>query len=123
MNTPVRCAALLGCLAVMLGAFGAHGLEGRVSEKAIEVWLTANRYHFFHALAVLAVGFAQGLGLRHTQWSLRFWSAGLMLFSGALYLYAITGLKFAAMVAPLGGLSFAAGWLCLLKTSFSPEED
>lgn len=123
MNASVRYAAVLGFLAVMLGAFGAHGLEGRVSEKAFEVWLTANRYHFFHTLAILAVGLAEGFGLRRTRPSLLLWSVGLVLFSGALYLYALTGLKFAAMVAPIGGLSFAFGWLSLFKTSLDSGED
>lgn len=121
MIRPIRYAAVLGCLAVLLGAFGAHALEGRVSERALEVWETANRYHFFHALAILGVELGGGLGLQGTRRPLVLWSLGLILFSGSLYVYALTGLKFAAMLAPLGGLSFAAGWLSLFQTRISRE--
>ena len=115
MKQGFRLSALLGFLAVMLGAFGAHALEGRLSERALEVWETANRYHFFHTLAIFALQLGASQGLRKTRASLVLWSLGTLLFSGALYTYALTGLKFAAMLAPLGGLTLAAGWLSLLR--------
>lgn len=108
-------AAVLGALAVILGAFGAHALEGQLSERAFEVWQTANRYHFFHALALFGLGLWQRLGGSGTKTAAWAWYAGLFFFCGGLYTYALTGLKLAAMVAPVGGLSLAAGWLGLLK--------
>lgn len=114
MSRPIKYAAIVGCLAVLLGAFGAHGLEGRISEKALQVWSTANRYHFLHALAILALEIGTCWGLSRTRPALALWSVGLLLFSGSLYVYAFAGLKLAAMVAPIGGLSYAAGWLSLL---------
>ena len=108
-------AGVVGCLAVLLGAFGAHALEARLEPRALEVWETANRYHFFHALALLALGLWEAAGGRGTRASVVAWALGLTFFSGSLYLYALSGLKFAAMLAPLGGLSLAAGWLALGK--------
>lgn len=115
MKQGFRLSALLGFLAVILGAFGAHSLEDRIPERALEVWETANRYHFFHVLAIFALQVGATLGLKKTRASLVLWTLGILLFSGALYTYALTGLKFAAMLAPLGGLTLAAGWLSLLR--------
>lgn len=115
MNRSLILPALIGSLAVILGAFGAHALEGRLDERAIEVWQTANRYHFFHALALLALKLACLNGLQQTRGSVTAWLVGLTLFSGSLYVYALSGLKFAAMLAPIGGLSLACGWLLLLR--------
>ncbi len=106
-------ASIVGCLAVLLGAFGAHALEARLEPRALEVWQTANRYHFFHALGLLGLGLWEASGGRGGRTSSVAWFLGLTLFSGALYIYALSGLKFAAMLAPLGGLSFAVGWLAL----------
>lgn len=108
-------AAVVGALAVALGAFGAHLLEHRLSERALEVWQTANRYHFFHALALLALGLWEKMGGRGVFLASLAWLAGLTLFSGGLYLYALTGLKLGAMLAPVGGLSLIGGWLALTR--------
>ncbi len=107
--------AVLGCLAVLLGAFGAHGLEGRIDEHAIEIWEKANRYHFLHVLAILALTVAELQGCKNTKFIVGAWSMGILFFSGGLYLYALTGIKFGALLAPIGGLTFAAGWLSLLR--------
>jgi uncharacterized membrane protein YgdD (TMEM256/DUF423 family) len=108
-------AALSGALAVILGAFGAHALEHRLAERALEVWQTANRYHFFHSLGLLGLGLWEGSGRRGAGPAGLAWILGMALFCGGLYTYALTGLKLGAMVAPLGGLSLAAGWLALIK--------
>lgn len=121
MKKPLLLSALLGCTAVLLGAFGAHALENRLPERALEVWATANRYHFLHALAILTLQLGSLNGLRRTGSSIVLWTVGLLLFSGGLYLYALTGLKAAALVAPIGGLTLAAGWLTLLKISAQSE--
>lgn len=105
----LRIVALLGFLFVALGAFGAHGLEGRVDARGMEVWRTAVFYHAVHTLALLALvlhgGPAKGV----------FWCfvLGLIVFSGSLYLHVLTGQRWLGMITPLGGLSLLAGWLCL----------
>ncbi len=116
----VKTAALLGALAVILGAFGAHALEQRLSERALEVWQTANRYHFFHVLALLGLGIWEGLGGRGARAAALAWLLGIAVFCGGLYLYALTGIKLGAMLAPVGGLSLAAGWLALLRLEAGP---
>lgn len=108
-------AAALGAAAVLLGAFGAHALEARLSERALEVWQTANRYHFFHVLGFFGLGLWEGSGGKGTQAAGVAWLLGVGIFCGGLYLYALTGLKFAAMLAPVGGLSLAAGWVGLVR--------
>lgn len=108
-------AALIGALAVALGAFGAHALQDRLDERALEVWQTANRYHFFHALAMLGLGMWEAQGGRGGKGAAGAWLVGLTLFCGGLYVYALSGLKLGAMLAPLGGLAFILGWLALLK--------
>lgn len=123
MNPPPSLiwAAVLGAAGVALGAFGAHGLEGRISERALEVWHTANRYHQLHALALLALAAWEGGGGQGTQTSRRLWLLGLLLFSGGLSIYALSGWKLGAMVAPLGGLCLMGGWLALLRLTGSPR--
>ncbi|HIB65045.1 MAG TPA: DUF423 domain-containing protein [Phycisphaerales bacterium] len=115
MNRTVLTCAILGCTAVLLGAFGAHGLEGKVSEKALAAWATANRYHFIHTLSFLILAVGEGRGLARTGAAKLLWALGLVFFSGGLYVYAVSGLKIFALIAPIGGLSFAAGWLALTR--------
>ena len=115
MNKTFLTCAILGCIAVLLGAFGAHGLEGKVSEKALAVWATANRYHFIHTLAFLALAVGEIQGLARTGAAKALWALGLIFFSGGLYIYAVSGIKLFALIAPVGGLSYAAGWLALTR--------
>ncbi|WP_249869365.1 DUF423 domain-containing protein [Oceanobacillus saliphilus] len=105
--------AINGFLAVALGAFGAHGLEGRISEKAIATWEKAVTYQMFHTMALLVTGLLlaklQGNGLLTTGgWM---FLAGIILFSGSLYIYALTSIKTFAMITPLGGVAFLIGWV------------
>ena len=98
-------------LAVALGAFGAHGLKSRVSAEMLAVWQTAVLYHLVHALGLLLVGLlALQLPVRAAGWTLL---AGIVLFSGSLYLMVLTGIRPLGMVTPLGGVAFLAGWLLL----------
>jgi uncharacterized membrane protein YgdD (TMEM256/DUF423 family) len=106
-------AALSGFLAVALGAFGAHALGTRLDERALSVFETAVQYHFFHTLALLAVGL---LCRREASASVQLRSSGiafalgLVLFCGSLYLLSVTGLRWLGAITPLGGLAFLAGW-------------
>ncbi|MFD2629303.1 DUF423 domain-containing protein [Oceanobacillus kapialis] len=103
-----------GFLAVALGAFGAHGLEGRISEKAIATWEKAVTYQMFHTMALLVTGllmakFTSG-GL---VWAGGMFFAGIVLFSGSLYIYSVTSIKTFAMITPLGGVAFLIGWVLI----------
>lgn len=106
--------AINGFLAVGLGAFGAHGLEGKVSEKAIGIWDKAVTYQMFHTMALLVTGII----LAKFQSSGMFWAGwmffiGIVLFSGSLYIYATTHITAFALITPLGGVAFLAGWVLL----------
>ena len=106
--------ALSAALAVALGAFAAHGLRARLSAEALATFETGARYHVYHALALLAVAWA--VGRWPSPWvSAAGWLfvAGTILFSGSLYLLAVTGLRALGAITPLGGLAFILGWLAL----------
>jgi uncharacterized membrane protein YgdD (TMEM256/DUF423 family) len=104
-----RLGAVLGGVAVALGAFGAHGLQARVDAQALGWWETAARYHLAHALALLAVA-AHPAAPRHAGW---LFVAGILLFSGSLYAMTLTGARGLGAITPLGGLCLIAGWLAL----------
>lgn len=116
----ITLASLSGMLAVMLGAFGAHALKGRLDDYALGVFQTAVQYHFYHSFAMLAVGV---IALNHPQTALLKSSGwlflfGILLFSGSLYLLSFTGMRWLGAVTPLGGLAFIAGWACLAATGW-----
>lgn len=105
-------ASLSGLSAVALGAFGAHGLQGKLSERMLEAYQTAVQYQFIHTLALLAVAL---LILKYeSRRSLVIaacgFLAGIIMFSGSLYLMALGGPRWMGPVTPLGGLSFMVGW-------------
>jgi uncharacterized membrane protein YgdD (TMEM256/DUF423 family) len=108
-------AALFGAAAVILGAFGAHALRARLSLDMLAVWQTAVQYHFWHALALLAVGIL-GLHLPHSNWlhaaSLLF-ICGILIFSGSLYLLALGAPRGLGVATPVGGLALILGWIAL----------
>ena len=104
-----------GFLVVALGAFGAHGLSARLSAEMMATYQTAVQYHFYHSLALLGVAL---LCLQFPVATLPrasgyLFLAGIVLFSGSLYLLALTGVRWLGAVTPIGGLGFLAGWLCL----------
>ncbi len=108
-------AAINGFIAVAAGAFGAHGLEGRVGERALAAFETGARYHMFHALALIGVAWLASVH-QHASVSLAGWAfiAGMILFSGSLYYYGLTESRALVMVTPVGGLGFLVGWATLL---------
>ena len=108
-------AALLGALSVGLGAFGAHALESRVSADLLQTYETAVRYQFFHVFALVAVALAM---IRWPQSSLVpiagwLFIAGILLFSGSLYVLVASGIRWLGAITPLGGVALIGGWLCL----------
>jgi uncharacterized membrane protein YgdD (TMEM256/DUF423 family) len=105
---------LFGLLAVAGGAFGAHALRGRLTPEYLAVFETAVRYQMYHALALLAVASAT------VQWpgstaALAGWSftAGIVIFSGSLYLLTLTGTRWLGAITPVGGVALLAGWVLL----------
>jgi uncharacterized membrane protein YgdD (TMEM256/DUF423 family) len=117
-------AALLLAAAVALGAFGAHGLKNRLDEYRMSVYEKAVFYHFIHALGLMLVALLAGAGsLAPAQAGRIGWllAAGIALFSGSLYVLAITGVRVLGAVTPFGGVSFIVAWVwlgfALLKNS------
>jgi uncharacterized membrane protein YgdD (TMEM256/DUF423 family) len=104
-------AAVNGALAVAAGAFGAHGLKAQLPADMLAAFETGARYHMVHALAM---GLA---ALAETRWSPALFLAGIVLFSGSLYLLALSGMSWLGAVTPLGGAFFLAGWICLAISS------
>jgi uncharacterized membrane protein YgdD (TMEM256/DUF423 family) len=115
VNWPVTGAFLLA-LAVVFGAFGAHGLRGRLDAYSMSVYEKAVFYHFIHGLGLLIVSFLPKTGtFSESAASVVCWLLliGILIFSGSLYLLAITGTRWLGAITPLGGLSFIVGWLVL----------
>jgi len=110
-SIPFRIAAALCFLAVALGAFGAHGLRATLEARGmLDVWNKAVFYHFMHAIALLALALYGTINRGACLLLL----IGILLFSGSLYLIALTNLRWLGPVTPLGGLCFLAGWAWLV---------
>jgi uncharacterized membrane protein YgdD (TMEM256/DUF423 family) len=116
MPRTARLFLALGCiaalLAVALGAFGAHGLKTRIGPEWMAVYKTGVEYHFYHALGLILVGLAalhlpESIWLERAGWAML---AGMVLFSGSLYVLALTGIGALGAITPLGGLAFLAAW-------------
>jgi uncharacterized membrane protein YgdD (TMEM256/DUF423 family) len=106
-----------GFIAVGFGAFGAHGLRGRLSPDMLAVFETGVRYHMYHALALLLTaalaarpGINAGRAIAAAGW---LFVSGIVLFSGSLYLLAVTGVTILGAITPIGGVAFLAGWAAL----------
>ncbi len=114
-STITLLAAVLGALAVILGAFGAHGLESRLDARALEIYHTGVTYHVYHALALLALGLSgapltQSRFGRIAAWC---WLLGIAVFSGSLYALALSGVTMLGAITPIGGVLFIVGWAAL----------
>lgn|SRR5690348_5965142 len=105
-------ASVNGALAVLAGAFAAHGLHAHVSRDALSVFETGARYHMYHALAMALAA------LLPTRAAAAAFLAGIVLFSGSLYLLALAGWTSMALVTPIGGVCFVAGWALLAWAAF-----
>ena len=124
MTALTRIFLLLGsinaALAVGLGAFGAHALRGRLSENLLSTYQTGVQYHFYHALGLIAVAFAAFLLPESAlvKWAGWLMVAGIVLFSGSLYLLSISGIRWLGAITPLGGVAFISAWLLLALAVF-----
>ncbi len=107
--------AINGLLAVAAGAFGAHGLEGRVAAAGLAAFRTAAHYHMVHALALCVVAWRAESVRAHISVALAGWAfvAGIVLFSGSLYVLWASGSRALVLLTPLGGLCFMEGWAAL----------
>lgn len=117
-------AAICGFTGVAFGAFGAHGLAGSASPAELAAFETGARYHMYHALALLAVGWltarepAGSRSLAVAGWG---FVAGIVLFSGSLYLLGAAGSRSLVWVTPIGGVAFLAGWAALAVHAFARD--
>jgi uncharacterized membrane protein YgdD (TMEM256/DUF423 family) len=131
----LRIGAVAGFLAVAFGAFGAHGLndllkpvaadstqEAAFKLRRLENFETAARYNMYHALAILVVGLLVNSGRSGTALTVAGWSfvAGILLFSGSLYAYALLGLRWLGAITPFGGVGFLLGWVALALGAGEP---
>lgn len=122
-------AGLLGLTGVALGAFGAHALRQQLTELGTrDRWETAVHYHLVHTVAIFAAAVwlrsAAGKVSRRMGWAVRFWSVGIFLFSGSLYLLALKAPGWlGATAAPLGGIAFLCGWGCVAAAGWAKESD
>ena len=119
-NFYLKTAAILGALAVALGAFGAHTLKKILSDKYLEVFETAVRYQFYHVFALIAVGILlKEFPNNQLVWSGRLFCFGILIFSGSLYLMTLLeamgkqGFQWLGAITPLGGLCLIAGWIMM----------
>jgi uncharacterized membrane protein YgdD (TMEM256/DUF423 family) len=106
---------LAGAAGVALGAFGAHALKARLPADLLAVWQTAVQYHLWHALALVAAGLLalQLPGSAPLRWAGWLMVAGLLLFSGSLYVLALSGMRWLGAITPFGGAAWIAAWLLL----------
>jgi uncharacterized membrane protein YgdD (TMEM256/DUF423 family) len=106
--------AVLAGMGVIAGAFGAHGLRGRLTPELLGVFETGVRYHLIHALGLLAVAWAMtrwpGAATSTAGW---LFLAGILLFSGSLYGLSLSGLRWLGAITPIGGVAWVVGWLVL----------
>jgi uncharacterized membrane protein YgdD (TMEM256/DUF423 family) len=106
-------AGLLLALATIFGAFGAHALKAQLSPDRLQVYETAVRYHFFHALGLLGIGLAlRFIDVPSMRWAAVLVIAGIVLFSGSLYALTFGAPRPFGVVTPLGGVALIAGWIC-----------
>lgn len=115
MKVLIIIGAINALFSVACGAFGAHGLEGKLSEHYLEVWETACRYQMYHGLGIILLGVLKqvtGIQLFGTAgWVMLI---GIILFSGSLFVLATSGIKILGAVTPIGGVFFIASWVMVI---------
>ena len=108
--------AINGFLAVALGAFGAHMLEGNIPDRYIETWETAVQYQMFHATGLLVIGLLAGKfgQLPTVKWAGYLMLAGILFFSGSLYVLSVTQISVLGAITPIGGVLFLISWVLMI---------
>ena len=105
-------------LAVMLGAFGAHALKEKLTEKYLAIWETAVQYQMFHAIGLIAIGILMSSSLlgpvSQLNWAGYLLLAGIIIFSGSLYILSLSGIGILGAITPIGGVAFIIGWIMLI---------
>ena len=114
-NTFLILGAINAFLCVAIGAFGAHGLKEKLSTDMLAVYQTAVQYHFYHALGLAAVGLVLAHFPKSWPVTLSGWMmlAGIVLFSGSLYVLSLTGMRWLGAITPIGGVAFLLAWALL----------
>ena len=110
--------AVNAMLSVAFGAFGAHLLEGRVADKYLDTWQTAVQYQMFHSIGLIAIAILMSSSLIGSLGSLN-WAgylmlAGIIIFSGSLYVLSLTGISILGAITPIGGVAFIAAWILVI---------
>ncbi len=113
-------AGFLGFTGIALGAFGAHRLSDVLSREMLEIYKTGILYHLLHSVAILAIAFA---GREKFFKAAYVMIVGIVLFSGSLYIYAQSAVKFLAMITPVGGICFLIGWLLIVVEGIRMKQD
>lgn len=115
-------AAISGALSIILGAFAAHALRGKLGPESLSYFDTAVDYQLMHSVAILVLlSFYHNWKKEWLIWGARSMAAGIVFFSGSLYVLALTDITWVGPITPLGGLFFIAGWVCLLVAAYEYE--
>jgi uncharacterized membrane protein YgdD (TMEM256/DUF423 family) len=123
----VLTASLLGIIAVILGAFGAHSLKAQIDSAALEIWSKGVEYQFYHVFALLFLAVFSGSNARYVNLAYWFFTLGIIFFSGSLYLLAtreilhISLVNYIGPVTPLGGLMFILGWIFVFLSALKDK--
>lgn len=124
LRWPLVAGASLALLAVMAGAFGAHGLRTMVSEGGLATFQTGVTYQMYHGLGLILVAILGALDLsrRLLGWATLFFVAGVVMFSGSLYVSVLTDVRWIGPVTPVGGLCLMVGWALVITASVRPRD-
>ncbi|MTI86355.1 MAG: DUF423 domain-containing protein [Balneolaceae bacterium] len=106
-------ASFLLAIAVAAGAFGAHGLKNILTPERLETWETAVRYHAWHALGLILIGLISAHFQIDLRWPAHLLFAGILIFSGSLYVLCLSGIGWFGAITPIGGVALIAGWILL----------
>lgn len=104
---PISLGAAIGALGVILGAFGAHAIKGKIGYDLFEIYLTGTQYLMMHAFAIILYGLSKA----EAQWPVWCFLAGILIFTGSLYAITFTGIRTFGAITPIGGVLFIAGWI------------
>ncbi|WP_291784405.1 DUF423 domain-containing protein [Cecembia sp.] len=116
-HTFIQISAILGALAVGIGAFGAHGLQPLLEANArVATFETAVQYHFYHALAMLAISiwYSMSPEKKALKWAMGLFLIGILIFSGSLYILSLSGITWLGAITPIGGVAFIIAWITII---------